>query len=65
MPVITIRLELSGSQVVFQPKLDEQDATFSVQEFFYGWIEDILKRGHIVKPIESGLKVSLFIIYFF
>lgn len=57
VPVLTVRLELSGSQVVFNPKLNEDDATPSVQEYFERWIEDYLKRGDMVKPLEPGLKV--------
>ena len=56
-PVLTIRLELSGSQVVFNPKLDEDDAAPSVQEYVERWIGDFLKRGDMVKPLQPGLKV--------
>ena len=58
-PILTIRLELSGSQVVFNPKLDENDATSSVQEYVEAWIEEFLKRADMVKPFEPGLKVRI------
>jgi hypothetical protein len=45
--------------VVFHPKLDEDDATSSVQEYVEGWIEEFLKRADMVKPFEPGLKVRI------
>lgn len=43
--------------MVFRPKLDENDATSSVQEVVETWVEEFLKRAHMVKPFEAGLKV--------
>jgi hypothetical protein len=45
--------------VVFHPKLDEDDATSSVQEYVESWIEEFLKRADMVKPFEPGLKVRM------
>ena len=43
--------------MVFNPTLDQDDASSSVQEYIEKWIEDFLKRGDMVKPLETGLKV--------
>ena len=57
-PILTIRLELTGSQVLFNPSLDDKSATSSVQESVEGWLNDFLGRGDSVRPLDEDLKVQ-------
>lgn len=57
LPILTIRLELTGSQVLFNPSLDESSASSSVQESVEGWLDDFLGRGDAVRPVDEDLKV--------
>lgn len=54
---MTIRLELTGSQVLFNPSLDDKSASSSVQESVEGWLNDFLGRGDSVRPLDEDLKV--------
>ena len=58
LPILTIRLELTGSQVLFNPSLDENSASSSVQESVEGWLNDLLGRGDAVRPVDEDLKVK-------
>ena len=55
---MTIRLELTGSQVLFNPSLDDKSASSSVQESVEGWLNDFLGRGDSVRPLDEDLKVQ-------
>jgi len=55
---LTIRLELIGAQVLFNPSLDEHSASSSVQESVEGWLNDFLSRGDLVRPLDEDLKVG-------
>ncbi|XP_020627063.1 dynein beta chain, flagellar outer arm-like isoform X2 [Orbicella faveolata] len=55
-PILTIRLELTGSQVLFNPSLDDKSASSSVQESVEGWLNDFLGRGDSVRPLDEDLK---------
>ena len=57
-PILTIRLELTGSQVLFNPSLDDKSASYSVQESVVGWLNDFLGRGDSVRPLDEDLKVQ-------
>lgn len=57
-PILTIRLELTGSQVLFNPSLDDKSASSSVQESVEGWLNDFLGRGDSVRPLDEDLKVQ-------
>ena len=57
-PILTIRLELTGSQVLFNPSLDDKSASSSVQESVEGWLNDFLARGDSVRPLDEDLKVQ-------
>ena len=57
-PILTIRLELTGSQVLFNPSLDDKSASSSVQESVQGWLNDFLGRGDSVRPLDEDLKVQ-------
>lgn len=57
-PILTIRLELTGSQVLFNPSLDDKSASSSVQESVEGWLNDFLGRGDCVRPLDEDLKVQ-------
>ena len=57
LPVLTIRLELTGSEVLFNPSLDENSASSSVQESAEGWLNDFLERGNGVRPVDEDVKV--------
>lgn len=52
-----IRLELTGSEVLFNPSLDENSASSSVQESVEGWLNDFLERGNGVRPVDEDVKV--------
>ncbi|XP_066025345.1 uncharacterized protein [Pocillopora verrucosa] len=56
LPILTIRLELTGSQVLFNPSLDDKSASSSVQECVEGWLNDFLGRGDFVRPVDEHLK---------
>lgn len=56
LPILVIRLELTGSQVLFNPSLDENSASSSVQENVEGWLNDFLERGDAVRPLDEDLK---------
>ena len=58
LPILTIRLELTGSQVLFNPSLDDKSASSSVQESVEGWLNDFLGRGDFVRPVDEDLKVK-------
>ena len=58
LPILTIRLELSGSELLFNPSLDEDSASLSVQECVDGWLNDFLSRGDAVRPVHEDLKVT-------
>lgn len=58
LPILTIRLELTGSQVLFNPSLDDTSASSSVQESVEGWLNDFLGRGDSVRPLDEDLKVQ-------
>lgn len=58
LPILTIRLELTGSQVLFNPSLDDKSASSSVQESVEGWLNDFLGRGDCVRPLDEDLKVQ-------
>ncbi|EDO43528.1 predicted protein [Nematostella vectensis] len=54
VPILTIRLELIGPQVLFNPTLDENTASLSVQEAVQNWLKDFLGRGDQIKPLDDG-----------
>ena len=44
--------------MLFNPSLDENSATSSVQESVEGWLNDFLGRGDLVRPVDEDLKVT-------
>ena len=59
IPLLTIRLELVGSQVRFNPTLDESSSSRSVQESVQRWLDDFVNRGELITPVDSETKVLL------
>ena len=44
--------------MLFNPSLDENSASSSVQENVEGWLNDFLERGDAVRPLDEDLKVN-------